>query len=126
MSQVRQVYVCPSCGNMVEVVRAGGGTLVCCGQPMTLLEENTAEASREKHIPVLARAEGKLDVAVGSIAHPMGADHYIEWIEVARGNTAVREYLKPGETPKAQFACLGEPVVARAYCNLHGLWKAEG
>ncbi|MCC6383427.1 MAG: desulfoferrodoxin [Dehalococcoidia bacterium] len=126
MTRQRQVFVCQVCGNVVEVLRAGGGTLVCCKQPMTPAEENTTDASREKHVPVIARAEGKLGVTVGSIAHPMATDHYIEWIEVVHGDGAAREYLKPGETPRAEFACPGGPVAARAYCNLHGLWRAEG
>lgn len=126
MTQQRQVYVCQSCGNMVEVLRAGAGSLVCCNRPMTLAEENTTDASREKHVPAIARAEGKVSVAVGSIAHPMAADHYIEWIEVVHGDGAAREFLRPGETPAAEFASPGDPVTARAYCNLHGLWRAEG
>jgi superoxide reductase len=110
---------------MVEVLRAGPGTLTCCNQPMSQAEENTTDAAQEKHVPVVGRGEGKVNVAVGSLAHPMADDHYIEWIEVARGATTLREFLDPGAEPKANFDCPGEQVTARAYCNLHGLWKSE-
>ena len=126
MTKRRQVYVCGVCGNVVEVLRARAGTLVCCNQPMGLAEENTTDAAQEKHVPVVQRAGGQVDVAVGSVAHPMAEDHFIEWIELVHGDTATMQFLKPGEDPKARFACPGGDVSARAYCNLHGLWKAKG
>lgn len=124
MTKRREVYVCQVCGNMVEVLRARSGTLVCCERPMLLAGENTTDAAQEKHIPVVQRAGGQIDVAVGSVAHPMAEDHYIEWIELSDGDQSTVQFLKPGEEPKAKFACPGqETVSARAYCNLHGLWK---
>ena len=119
-----QVYKCPICGNIVEVVHAAGGTLACCGQPMDLLTENTTDAAVEKHVPVIETAGGGIRVAVGSVAHPMGDDHYIEWIEVLVDGKAYRQFLNPGDTPEAFFAIEGTNVSARAYCNLHGLWKS--
>lgn len=126
MTHRRQVYVCLKCGNMVEVLRAGAGTLTCCNQAMSLAEENTTDAAQEKHVPVVERGQGQVGVKVGSVAHPMADDHYIEWVEMIRGDRTVREFLKPGTAPEAAFDCPGGEVVARAYCNLHGLWKAEG
>jgi superoxide reductase len=126
MIERRQVYVCSVCGNVVEVLRVGGGTLVCCNQKMNLAEENSADASQEKHVPVVARGKGEVGVSVGSIAHPMAEDHYIEWIELAHDDGATVQFLKPGGAPKAMFPCPGGQVTARAYCNLHGLWKAGG
>ena len=121
----KQVYVCNVCGNMVEVVRVGGGTLACCGQPMTLLEENTTDAAQEKHVPVIERAGDEIKVAVGSVAHPMADDHFIEWVEVLQGDIVMRRFLKPGDAPEATFPCTSEGATARAYCNLHGLWKSS-
>lgn len=126
MTKQRQVYVCEVCGNVVEVLRAAAGTLTCCDQPMTLAEENTTDAAQEKHVPVLERSGGKVDVKVGSVAHPMAENHYIEWIEMGYGANTARQFLNPGSAPEAIFDCPGQKVAARAYCNLHGLWKAEG
>jgi superoxide reductase len=119
-----QVYRCAICGNIVEVVHASGGMLVCCGQPMDVLTENTTEAAVEKHIPVIEQADGGIRVVVGSVEHPMGDDHYIEWIEVLVDGKAYTQFLKPGDAPVAVFLIEGANVSARAYCNLHGLWKS--
>jgi len=119
-----QVYRCPLCGNIVEVVHAGGGTLVCCGQPMEAQAENTTDAATEKHVPVIQEVEGGIRVVVGSVAHPMGADHLIEWIEALVDGKSYRQFLQPDEAPEAFFPIKGANVSARAYCNLHGLWKA--
>lgn len=155
MTKLNQIYKCSVCGNMIEVVHASGGELVCCGQPMTLQVENTVEASKEKHIPVVTKIEGGIHVEVGSVQHPMEDKHYIEWIEVLMGDKKVyRKNLKPGDKPAACFKskelaffnvpeeeiayCEGSTcnftlkddsgeemeVTVRAYCNLHGLWRA--
>lgn len=120
MVEKKEIYKCEVCGNIVEVVHAGGGVLICCGQPMKLQKENTVDASQEKHVPVI---EGK-KVKIGSVAHPMTAEHYIEWIEATSetGETA-KVFLKPDSKPEAKFSF--KPVSAREYCNLHGLWKVE-
>ena len=119
------VYKCEICGNIVEVLHEGKGELVCCGQPMKLQEENTVEASFEKHIPVIEKVDGGIIVKVGSAAHPMLAEHYIEWIEVIVGEKVCRKALKPGDAPEAEFPITDDNVIARAYCNLHGLWKSQ-
>ena len=124
MAQQLGIYKCEVCGNMVEMIHVGGGELVCCGQPMALLAENSVEASREKHIPVIEPTSGGVKVKVGSVAHPMEEKHYIEWIEVIADGKAYRQFLKPGDAPEAVFAVAGSQITARAYCNLHGLWKA--
>jgi superoxide reductase len=123
MTERNQVYVCKNCGNIVEVNHAAGGTLTCCNKPMELQNENTTDASKEKHVPVIEKMADGTKVKVGSVAHPMQAEHYIEWVEVFSGNAIQRKYLKPGETPEAAFA--GNSNTARAYCNLHGLWKSQ-
>lgn len=125
MTVLNQVYRCNVCGNVVEVLHTGKGTLVCCGKPMELLMENTVDASREKHVPVMDKSGETLTVRVGSAPHPMEETHYIEWIELLDGGRAQRQYLKPGEPPEASFAATGGQVAARAYCNLHGLWRSE-
>lgn len=124
MTKLMQVYKCNVCGNMVEMLHEGPGALVCCNQPMALMEENTVEAAVEKHIPVIEKKDGGYMVTVGSVAHPMQDEHYIEWIEVIAGNKIYRQHLKPGEAPEAFFKIEGEGVYARAYCNLHGNWKS--
>lgn len=125
MIETRQVYRCEECGNIVEVLFAGGGELVCCGQPMKLVTENTVEASKEKHIPVLEKSAEGWWVTVGSVLHPMEEKHYIQWIELIADGTVSRVDLKPGAQPRAFFPFKAvAKVSARAYCNLHGLWKA--
>lgn len=123
MTILKQVYKCEVCGNIVEVVHQSGGQLVCCGKPMTLLNENTVDAAKEKHVPVIEKVEGGVLVKVGSVAHPMEEKHYIEWIEIHAGNKLYRKYLKPGDKPEALFKIDEEVDYAREYCNLHGLWK---
>lgn len=124
MTELKQVYKCMVCGNIVEVLHTGRGQLVCCGKPMALQVENTVDASREKHVPVIERDGNVVTVKVGSIPHPMEEKHYIEWIELLAGERVYRRELKPGEAPEAKFICTEENVSAREYCNLHGLWKA--
>lgn len=123
MIEVKQVYKCEICGNIVEVLYKGGGTLVCCGKPMKLIEENTVDAALEKHVPVIEEIPGGVKVKVGSVEHPMLPEHYIQWIEVHTENKIYRKYLKPGEKPEAIFKVDEKVIAAREYCNLHGLWK---
>lgn len=120
-----EVYKCEVCGNMVEVIHASDGELVCCGQPMKLLAENSVDASKEKHVPVIEKTADGYKVSVGSVAHPMEDKHYIEWIELIADGRAYRRFLKPGDVPEAVFCVTASKVTAREYCNLHGLWKAE-
>lgn len=123
MTELRQVFKCEVCGNMVEVVHASGGTLTCCKQPMTLMTENTSDGAKEKHVPVVEKVEGGVLVKVGSVDHPMLEAHYIEWIEVHTANKVYRKFLIPGEKPEAFFKLEEEVLFAREYCNLHGLWR---
>jgi superoxide reductase len=124
MTEKLQIYKCEVCGNIVEMVHAGAGQLVCCGQPMKLFQANTVDAAKEKHVPVMEKTAEGIKVKVGSVPHPMEEKHYIEWIEVISGGKAYRQFLNPGEAPEATFACKDEQVTVREYCNLHGLWKA--
>jgi superoxide reductase len=124
MTEKLQIYKCEVCGNIVEMLHAGAGQLVCCGQPMKLFQENTTDAAKEKHVPVIEKTATGFKVKVGSVAHPMEAAHYIEWIEVIADGQAYRKFLNPGEAPEATFEIKAEKITAREYCNLHGLWKA--
>ena len=124
MAEKLEVYKCEVCGNIVEVLHGGVGELVCCGQPMTLQSENTVDAAKEKHVPVIEKVAGGYMVKVGAVAHPMEEKHHIEWIELLAGDKAFRQFLKPGDAPEAFFAVDAPQVSAREYCNLHGLWKA--
>jgi superoxide reductase len=123
MAERLQIYKCEVCGNIVEVLHEGQGELVCCGEAMKLYVENTVDAAREKHVPVVEKVTGGAKVKVGSVAHPMEEKHYIEWIEVLVDGKAYRQFLKPGDVPEAAFDLEAENITAREYCNLHGLWR---
>ena len=125
MTQLNEVYKCEVCGNIVEVLHEGKGDLVCCGKPMKLFAENTEDAAKEKHVPVVEKISGGVKVTVGSVPHPMEEKHYIEWIELAADGHNYRKYLKPGDEPKAEFLVQADKVFAREYCNVHGLWRGE-
>ena len=124
MAQRLEVYKCEVCGNIVEVLTGGDGELVCCGQPMDLLDEKTADATTEKHVPVIEKIDGGFKVKVGSVPHPMEEKHYIEWIELIAGGKAYRQFLKPGDAPEAAFSIDAADATAREHCNVHGLWKS--
>ena len=124
MTQRLQIYKCEVCGNVVEVLHEGAGELVCCGQPMKLMKENSVDAAQEKHVPVIEKTEEGIKVKVGSIPHPMVEEHYIEWIELIADGQAYRRFLKPGDMPEAVFKIEAQNISAREYCNLHGLWKS--
>ena len=124
MAERMEVYKCEACGNIVEVLHGGGGELVCCGQPMVLFKENTVDAAKEKHVPVIEKAADGVVVKVGEVAHPMEEKHYIEWIEIIADGTVYRQFLNPGDAPEATFNIKADQVTAREYCTIHGLWKA--
>ncbi|MBW1722549.1 MAG: desulfoferrodoxin [Deltaproteobacteria bacterium] len=124
MAEKLQIYKCEKCGNIVEVLHGGKGELVCCGEPMKLFVENTVDAAREKHVPVVEKTSDGFLVKVGGVAHPMEEKHYIEWIELIADGKAYRQFLNPGDKPEAFFRIDAAQVTAREYCNLHGLWKA--
>ncbi len=125
MAKLLEVYKCELCGNIVEVVHAGTGDLVCCGEEMKLLSENTVDAAKEKHVPVIEVGNGSVKVTIGSVAHPMEEKHYIEWIELIADGKAYRQFLNPGDAPSATFNVTAKKLTARELCNLHGLWSAQ-
>ena len=119
-------YVCPHCGNLVEMVNDAGVNPVCCGQKMNQLVPNTVEASGEKHIPAVTVSDGIVEVNVGSVDHPMVDVHWIEWVQLVTDKGSYRKALNPGEAPNVKFLLNNEkPVAVYAYCNLHGLWKTD-
>jgi superoxide reductase len=124
MAEKLEIYKCEVCGNIVEVLHGGIGTLVCCGQDMVLQKENTADAAQEKHVPVVEKTADGFKVKVGSVPHPMETEHYIEWIEIIADGTAYRKFLDPGDAPEAEFKIDAAEITAREYCNVHGHWKA--
>jgi len=125
MTELKQIYKCNVCGNIVEVIHTGVGQLVCCGQPMELLTEKIEDVGLEKHVPVIEKIENKVKVKVGSIPHPMEQKHYIEWIEIVADGKTHRKLLKPGDKPEAEFETTAEKITAREYCSIHGLWKSK-
>ena len=126
MAKQLGIYKCEVCGNIVEVLHAGDGELVCCGKPMKEMVENTVDAAKEKHVPVIEKSAGGFLVKIGAVPHPMEEKHYIEWIELVVDGKAYRQFLKPGDKPEAEFETTGKNIQAREYCNLHGLWSAKG
>ncbi|HIJ65303.1 MAG TPA: desulfoferrodoxin [Candidatus Hydrogenedentes bacterium] len=125
MAQRLQLYRCEVCGHIIMVFGKGAGTLTCCDQAMTLCEENTTDAAKEKHVPVIEKTDEGHKVRVGSVPHPMEDAHHIQWIEVVGGDILCCRFLKPGQAPEAEFKGEAGPVYAREYCNLHGYWKGE-
>lgn len=125
MTELRQIYKCNVCGNIVEVLHAGVGQLVCCGQPMELLTEKTTDVGLEKHVPKIEKIGDKIKVKVGSVPHPMEQKHYIEWVELIADGKTYRTFLKPGDMPEAEFEITAKNIVAREYCSIHGLWKSS-
>jgi len=125
MTERLEIYKCEVCGNIVEVLHSGKGQLVCCGQPMKLLEEKTEEQGKEKHLPVTEKTDKGINVKIGSVLHPMEEKHYIAWMEVVMKDGVTRKFLNPKEAPKAAFDIEGDILRVRAYCNIHGLWTKE-
>ena len=123
MTELRQIYKCNICGNIVEILHAGVGQLVCCDQPMELLKEKTEDVGQEKHVPVIEKTETGIKVKIGSIPHPMEENHYIEWIEIIADGKVCRRFLKPGDRPETEFEIKADKIQAREYCNIHGLWR---
>ena len=120
MAKRNEVYKCPECGNIVEVLVPTDKEV--CG--FKLLKENTTDAATEKHVPVVEKIDGGYRVTVGEVGHPMTEAHYIQWIElITNNNEVLRKYLTPNDKPVAEFKTDATEVFAREYCNLHGLWK---
>ena len=125
MTKIREIYKCNVCGNIVEVLHAGVGELICCNEPMQLMEEKTEDSSVEKHVPYIEKTANGVIVKVGqNQEHPMLEEHYIEWIQVIADGFSHRKFLNPDDKPQAEFEIKADKVEAREYCNVHGLWKS--
>ena len=133
MTDQNQIYKCEICGNIIEILHTGAGELVCCGQPMGLINEKTKDEGQEKHVPVIeelppnvCRGKDGAKIRMGEVEHPMDEDHYIEWIEIiADDDKRGKRFLKPGDKPESKFYTRKKILGARAYCNIHGLWKYD-
>jgi superoxide reductase len=125
MTKLNEVYRCNVCGNIVELVHASIGELVCCNQSMELLAENSVDAATEKHVPVIEKTETGVKVKIGSVPHPMEEAHFIEWIEIIADGVSYKKFLQPGDAPEAEFCVEASEIIAREYCNLHGLWRSD-
>lgn len=123
MAKLHEIYTCSSCGNIVQVVHEGGGTLVCCNEDMLLQKERTDDEGKEKHVPVLEQTDNGMKVKIGAVPHPMTKEHHIEWIEMIKEDKAGKHFLDPNGSPETIFPLKEEPKEIRCYCNLHGLWK---
>ena len=120
-------YICPHCGNIIEMIHDAGVNPVCCGQKMDELVPGSVEASHEKHIPVPTVEGRTVKVAVGAVDHPMTAEHYIPWVVLRTDKGSHRRHLSPEDAPLALFSLAEDeqPLEVYAWCNLHGLWKAQ-
>ena len=126
MTNLRELYHCTICGNVVEVVNTGATSLVCCNKPMEKLVAGSTDASLEKHVPVIETVDGGIKVKVGSAAHPMEEKHFIRLIEVLTKDQVLRAELVPNQAPEASFMVKADEVVeVREYCTVHGLWNAS-
>jgi len=126
MTQIKEVYKCNICGNIVEVLHNGNGQLVCCGEPMERQVEKYSEEGKEKHVPVIEKNNGIVRILIGKEIHPMEESHYIEWIEVISKNKSFKKFLRPGDVPQFDLDIdFGEDLFIRSYCNIHGLWKSK-
>ena len=125
MAEKLQIFKCELCGNIVEVLHGGEGELVCCGKSMVAMTENTVDAAKEKHVPVIEKVDGRVKVKVGEVSHPMEEKHYIQWIEIIADGKVYRQFLNPGQTPEATFKVEASQISAREYYNLHGLWRKD-
>lgn len=125
MAKQYEIYKCDVCGNIIEILHGGDGELVCCEQPMKLLEEQTEEQGKEKHVPVIEKTDKGIKVKIGSIPHPMEEKHYIEWIQVITDQGSCKKFLHPGDAPEAEFEDVTGLQKVREYCNVHSLWKNE-
>ena len=127
MAKQNKIYRCEICGNIVQVVHSGAGTLVCCGKDMTQLVERSVDEGLEKHVPVIEISENKAVVKVGSVSHPMEESHFIEFIQLVIDGNIYTKYLKPGELPEAIFELPENysEIYAIEYCNIHGLWSSK-
>ena len=125
MPKIKEIYKCNICGNIIEILHEGIGRLVCCDEPMELMKEKTEDSSIEKHVPFIEKTASGILVKVGENQdHPMEEKHYIEWIQVIADGVSYRMFLKPGDKPQAEFTIKANEIVAREYCNIHGLWKS--
>lgn len=127
MTKINEIYRCNVCGNIVEMVHAGVGELICCGQPMELLIERQTDVGPEKHIPIIEKTQKGIKVKVGEVPHPMEENHYIEWVELIIDGKTYREFLEPGDDPEVEFnlnISEDSDLKVREYCNIHGLWHS--
>jgi superoxide reductase len=125
MAERGQVLECESDGLVVEVLRASKGEASCCGSLMKVVKANISDGAKEKHAPVIEKIAGGFRVSVGSAPHPMEEKHYIEWIGLVADGLSYKAFLAPGKEPSALFMIDASRVAARAFCNLHGLWRGE-
>ena len=125
MPNLNEVYKCDHCGNIVQFLHATKPKISCCATEMVLLVEGQNDGAKEKHVPVIEKTADGYKVSVGAVAHPMEEAHYIEWIELVADGVSYRKFLKPGDSPIANFCTDATDVTAREYCNLHGHYKAN-
>jgi superoxide reductase len=129
MAEKDSIYKCEICGNVVSVIEAGKGELVCCGEPMKKLEEQTIEQEgKEKHVPIIEKSDNGIKVKIGSVPHPMEDSHFIELVQVISNDGIITgKRLKPGDLPEVEFCCINysDDLKARIFCNVHGVWKSN-
>ncbi len=128
MAKQDRIYRCSLCGNVVSVIEAHDGELVCCGKPMDLLSEKTEDEGQEKHVPVIEKTDAGIRVKIGKVPHPMEKEHFVGLVQLMKPDgIVIGKRLNPDQKPEVEFCCLAdtEKLKARIYCNMHGLWKSR-
>ena len=123
-----ELYKCSICGNLVQVLLAGEGELVCCGEPMKLMTPQNSEADEqltEKHTPIIYADEVVTKVSVEE--HPMVNTHYIMFLQTISNDKdeVCTKFLYPGSEAVMRVEGENKNISARSYCNIHGLYVSE-
>ena len=129
MTKKLELYRCHICNNIVEILQEGVGELVCCNQPMELINNNSSEIEdlNEKHIPVIEKEIDNVKIRVGAVKHPMTNEHHISFIQAISNDEKYikTKFLSIEDEPELNLKTSNNSLWARALCNIHGLFKGD-
>lgn len=117
-------FRCSKCGNLVAMVEDSGVPMICCGEPMTLLEAGVSDGAAEKHVPALTVNDNEIHAQIGDVLHPATEEHHIDFICLETNKGFHLKYITVGADPITNFTLSDDetPIAVYEYCNLHGLW----
>ena len=107
-----EFYKCAHCGNIAIKVVDSGVPLVCCGEPMEELVAGAVDGAFEKHVPAVTVEGSLVKVDVGSVTHPMTAEHFIQWVVVETERDALIHWFHPEQE--------GE-ILEYCHCSIKGV-----